>query len=90
MLALAAAHSKKESLVTIFDNVLIPKSKNMAKSMAGFSQKPRHTFCHVLPRFHKRSAGVDMAPCRSVPIFNQEAGVFLRESPQSALQVESV
>jgi hypothetical protein len=38
--ALAAAHSEKESLVAIFDNVVIPKSRNMAKSMAGFSQNP--------------------------------------------------
>jgi hypothetical protein len=37
-------HSKKESLVAIFDNVLIPKSKNMAKSMAGFSKNPAILF----------------------------------------------
>jgi hypothetical protein len=42
--ALAAAHSKKESLVAIFDNVLITKSKNMAKSMAGFSKNPAILF----------------------------------------------
>ena len=31
---------QKKSLVVIFDNVLIPKSKNMAQSMAGFSKNP--------------------------------------------------
>jgi len=28
-------HTKKESLVAIFDNVVIPKLKNMVKSMSG-------------------------------------------------------
>ena len=28
-------HTEKESLVAIFDNVVIPKLKNMAKSMSG-------------------------------------------------------
>ena len=39
-------HSKKESLVAIFDNVVIPDSKNMVKSMAvaGFSKNPAILF----------------------------------------------
>jgi len=44
-------HSEKESLVVIFDNVVIPKSKNMAKSMAGFSKKPAILFA----MFHQGS-----------------------------------
>jgi len=31
---------KKESLVAIFDNVVIPKSKNMAKSLGAFPKPP--------------------------------------------------
>jgi hypothetical protein len=36
--------SKKESLVVIYDNVLIPKLTNMAKSMVGFSKNPTILF----------------------------------------------
>jgi hypothetical protein len=49
--ALAAAHSEKESLVAIFDNVVIPKSKNMAKSMAGFSKTP--AYLGLFAKVHK-------------------------------------
>ena len=63
----------------------------MAKSMAGFSKNPAILFAMFRQGSISDPAGVDMAPCRSVPIlFNREAGVFLRESPPSALQVESV
>jgi len=40
----SAAPHPKESLVAIFDNVVIPKLKNMAKSMAGFSKNPAILF----------------------------------------------
>jgi len=37
-------HTEKESLVVIFDNVVIPKLKNTARSMAGFSKNPTILF----------------------------------------------
>ena len=86
-----AAHSEKESLVAIFDNVVIPKSKNMAKSMAGFSKNPTILFAMFRRGSISDPAGVDMAPCHSVPIFLVEKlAFFLRESPPSSLRVESV
>jgi hypothetical protein len=39
--------SKKVSLVAIFYNLVIPKSKNMAKSMAGFSKNTAIFFAMV-------------------------------------------
>jgi hypothetical protein len=84
-------HTEKESLVAIFDNVVIPKLKNMVKSMAGFSKNPAILFAMFRRASISDPAGVDMAPCRSVAIlFHREAGVFLQESPPSALRVESV
>ena len=52
--------------VAVFYNaVVIPKSKNMVKSMADFSDYPVILFA----MFHRGSisdpSGVDMAPCRS-------------------------
>ena len=88
---MAALISKKESLVAIFDSVLLPKLKNMAKSMAGFSQNTAIHFAMFLRGSTSNPSGIDMAPCCSVAIlFNREACVFLRESPPSALHVESV
>ena len=83
---------KKEGLVEIFDNVVIPKLKNMAKSMAVFSDYPAILFTMFRRGSISDPSGVDMAPpCRSVAILlNREAGVFFRESPPSALRVESV
>ena len=69
----------------------IPKSKNMAKSMADFSDYPAMLFAMFRRGSISDPAGVDMAPCRSVAVlFHREAGVFLQESPPSALRVESV
>ena len=80
-----------EGLVAIFDNVVIPNLKNMAKSMAGFSKNPAILFAIFCQCSISNPAGVIMAPRRSVAIlFNQEAGVFLRESSPSVLRVESV
>jgi hypothetical protein len=78
--------------VAVFNNaVLIPKSKNMAKSMADFSDYPAILFAMFRRGSISDPSGVDMAPCRSVAILlNREAGVFFRESPPSALRVESV
>ena len=77
--------------VAVFYNaVLIPKSKNMANSMADFSE-PAILFAIFFRQgsISDPSSGVDMAPCRSVAIlFNREAGVFCRESLPSALRVE--
>jgi hypothetical protein len=44
--------------MAIFDGVLIPKSKNMAKSMAGFSKNPAIRFAMFLrvpPAIHLAS-----------------------------------
>jgi hypothetical protein len=71
--ALAAAHSEKESLMAIFDNVVIPNSKNMVKSMAGFSKNPAILFA----MFPSNPAGVNMA--RSVPILLIEKLAFFYE-----------
>jgi hypothetical protein len=63
----------------------------MVKSMVGFSKYPAILFAMFRRGSICDPAGVDMVPCRSVPIlFNREAGIFLRESPPSALRVESV
>jgi hypothetical protein len=58
---LAAAHSEKESLVAIFDNVVIPKSKKMAKSMVGFSKNPAILFAMFRRSSITDPAGVDGA-----------------------------
>ena len=78
--------------VPVFYNaVLIPKSKNMAKSMADFSDYPAILFAMFRRGSISDPSGVDMAPCRSVAILlNREAGVFFRESPSSALRRISV
>ena len=56
-------HTEKESLVVIFDNVVIPKLKKNGEKYGGLFQKPHHTFRHISPRFHKSDpAGVDMTP----------------------------
>jgi hypothetical protein len=71
-------HSEKESLVAVFDNVVVPKSKNKAKSMAGFSKNPAILFAMFRRGSISDPAGVDMSTCRSVPIlFNREAGIFI-------------
>jgi len=78
--------------VAVFNNaVLIPKSKNMAKSMVDFSDYPAILFAMFRRGSISDPSGVDMALCRSVAILlNREAGVFFRESPPSALRIESV
>ena len=78
-------------MAVFYNAVLIPKSKNMAKSMADFSDYPAILFAMFRRGSISDPSGVDMAPCRSVAILlNREAGVFFRESPPSALRVESV
>jgi hypothetical protein len=63
MLALSGGRaSKKESLVAIFDNVLIPKLTNMAKSMVGFSKNPAILFAMFRRGSISDPSGVDMAP----------------------------
>ena len=55
--------------VAVFYNaVLIPKSKNMAKSMADFSDYPAILFAMFRRGSISDPSGVDMAPCRSVAI----------------------
>ena len=54
-------HTKKE-LVAIFDNVVIPKLKNMAKSMADFSDYPAILFAMFRRGSISDPSGVDMAP----------------------------
>jgi hypothetical protein len=67
-------------LVAIFDNVVIPKLKNMAKSMADFSDYPAILFAMFRRCSISDPSGVDMAPCRSVAILlNREAGVFFEK-----------
>jgi hypothetical protein len=69
--------------VAVFYNaVLIPKSKNMAKSMADFSDYPTILFAMFRRGSISDPSGVDMAPCHSVAILlNREAGIFfLRKS----------
>ena len=78
-------------MAVFYNAVLILKSKNMAKSMADFSDYPAILFAMFRRGSISDPSGVDMAPCRSVAIvLNREAGVFFRESPPSALRVESV
>ncbi len=49
--------------VAVFCNaVLIPKSKNMAKSMVGFSKNPAILFAMFLRGSTSDPSGVDMAP----------------------------
>jgi hypothetical protein len=48
-------------LVAIFDSVLIPKSKNMAESIAGFSKNPAILFAMFLRGSTSDPSGVDMA-----------------------------
>jgi hypothetical protein len=63
MLALSGGRaSKKESLVAIFDNVLIPKLTNMAKSMVGFSKNPAILFAMFRRGSISDPSGVDVAP----------------------------
>ncbi len=60
----AAPISEKESLVAIFDGVLIPKSKNMANSMVGFSKNPAILLAMMfLQGSTSDPSGVDIAPC---------------------------
>jgi hypothetical protein len=71
--------------VAVFYNaVLIPKSKNMAKSMADFSDYPAILFAMFRRGSISDPSGVDMAPCRSVAILLNREAVFFRESPPSA------
>jgi hypothetical protein len=65
--------------VAVFYNaVLIPKLKNMAKSMADFSDYPAILFPMLFCQGSiSDPSGVDMAPCCSVAILlNREAGVY--------------
>jgi hypothetical protein len=48
--------------VVFYNAVLIPKSKNMAKSMAGFSKNPTILFAMFLRGSTSDPSGVDMAP----------------------------
>jgi hypothetical protein len=64
-------------VAVIYNAVLIPKLKNMAKSMADFSDYPAILFTMFRRGSISDSSGVDMAPCRSVAILlNRETGVF--------------
>jgi hypothetical protein len=49
-------------VVVFYNAVLIPKSKNMAKSMAGFSKNPTILFAMFLRGSTSDPSGVDMAP----------------------------
>jgi hypothetical protein len=72
------ASKKRVRWWAVFYNaVLIPKSKNMAKIMADFSDYPVILFAMFRRGSISDPSGVDMAPCRSVAILlNREAGVF--------------
>jgi hypothetical protein len=67
--------------VAVFYNaVLIPKSKNMVKSTADFSDYPAILFAMFRRGSMSNPSGIDMAPCHSVAILlNQEAGVFFEK-----------
>ena len=54
--------------------------------MMDFSKNPVILFAMFRQASMSNPAGADMAPCRSVAIlFHGEAGIFLQESPPSAL-----
>jgi hypothetical protein len=68
--------------VAVFYNaVLILKSKNMAKSMADFSDYPAILFAMFRRGSISDPSGVDMAPvvCSVAILLNREAGVFFSE-----------
>jgi hypothetical protein len=75
------ASKKRVRWWAVFYNaVLIPKSKNMAKIMADFSDYPVILFAMFRRGSISDPSGVDMAPCRSVAILlNREAGVFFEK-----------
>jgi hypothetical protein len=53
---------KKEGLVAIFDNAVIPNLKNIAKIMAGFSKNPAILFAMFCRCSISDPAGIVMAP----------------------------